>query len=47
MWEWKSGRKVTRFSWRGRGAMRWIFIQLEDDDLLDGITRYLPTRPVD
>ena len=40
MWEWRSGRKATRFSWRGRGSTRWIYIQLQDDALVDDIARY-------
>ena len=42
MWEWSNGRRVVRFNWRGRGAARWISITLRDDDVMDGIARYLP-----
>lgn len=41
MWEWSSDRKVVRFNWRGRGEARWIAITLRDDDVMDGIARYV------
>jgi len=45
MLEWKSGRKVVRLSWRGRGNARWISITLTDDDVMDGIARYVRRTP--
>ena len=44
MLEWASGRRVVRLNWRGRGNARWISITLRDDDVMDGIKRYVP-RP--
>jgi hypothetical protein len=41
MWEWSNGRRVVRFNWRGRGQARWISITLRDDDVMDGIARYV------
>ncbi|HEV8303453.1 MAG TPA: hypothetical protein VGQ25_00715 [Gemmatimonadales bacterium] len=41
MWEWTSGRRVVRFNWRGRGQARWVSITLRDDDVMDGIARYV------
>jgi len=42
MLEWTSGRRVVRLNWRGRGNARWISITLRDDDVMDGIARYIP-----
>jgi len=42
MLEWASGRRVVRLNWRGRGNARWISITLRDDDVMDGIKRYVP-----
>jgi hypothetical protein len=42
MLEWTSGRRVVRLNWRGRGTARWISITLRDDDVMDGIRRYVP-----
>src|SRR5256712_869860 len=42
-WEWKNGRRVARLNWRGRGGARWIYINLADNDLMDGISRYVKT----
>jgi hypothetical protein len=39
-WEWKRGRWVTRLNSRGRGAARWIYVNLTDYDLVDRISRY-------
>ena len=39
-WEWRYGRQVLRFNWRGRGDMRWIYVAFWDADVLDGISRY-------
>lgn len=39
-WEWRYGRKVVRFSWRGRGTGRWVSITLTDNDVMDRISRY-------
>ena len=44
MLEWASGRRVVRLNWRGRGNARWISITLRDDDVMDGIARYIPSR---
>ncbi len=41
MLEWVSGRRVVRLNWRGRGTARWISITLRDDDVMDGIARYV------
>jgi len=41
MLEWASGRRVVRLNWRGRGNARWISITLRDDDVMDGIARYV------
>lgn len=41
-WEWSAGRQVARFNWRGRGARRWVFLELRDGAILDSITKYLP-----
>ena len=40
-WEWRYGRQVVRFNWRGRGTARWISITLTDNDVLDRIGRYV------
>src|SRR5207245_527463 len=42
-WEGKNGRRVARLNWRGRGGARWIYINLADNDLMDGISRYVKT----
>ncbi len=42
-WEWRYGRKVVRFSWRGRGTARWVSITLTDRDVMDRIGRYART----
>ena len=39
-WEWRYGRKVVRFSWRGRGTARWVSVTLTDRDVMDRIGRY-------
>jgi hypothetical protein len=44
MLEWKSGRRVVRLNWRGKGTARWISITLTDNDVMDGIARYIPAR---
>jgi hypothetical protein len=38
--EWKTGRRVIAFTWRGRGPARWFFINLRDDELLQGTSPY-------
>lgn len=43
-WEWTAGRQVARFNWRGRGARRWIFLEMRDGAILDSISKYLPRR---
>ncbi len=45
MLEWSSGRRVVRLNWRGRGDARWISITLRDDDVMDGIARYVRRPP--
>jgi hypothetical protein len=42
--EWKTGRRVVAFTWRGRGPARWFFINLRDDEFLQGPSHYT-TRP--
>jgi hypothetical protein len=44
MWEWRArgGHEVVRLTWRGRGAVRWIYIALWDEPLMDRISRYVP-----
>jgi hypothetical protein len=39
--EWKTGRRVVRLSWRGRGAARWVYVNLTDYDLMERISRYV------
>ncbi len=39
--EWVYGRQVVRFNWRGRGSQRWIYVTLEDRDVMDRISRYV------
>ena len=41
-WEWRTGRRVARLSWTGRGRARWIYVNLTDKDVMDGISRYVP-----
>ena len=41
MLEWSSGRRVVRLNWRGAGQARWISITLRDDEVMDGISRYV------
>ena len=38
--EWRTGRRVVAFSWRGRGPARWFYINLRDDKLLQGTSPY-------
>jgi hypothetical protein len=38
--EWKRGRQVATFSWRGHGPARWFYINLRDDQLLRGTSPY-------
>jgi hypothetical protein len=38
--EWNVGRRVVAFTWRGRGPARWFFINLRDDELLQGTSPY-------
>jgi hypothetical protein len=40
-WEWKNGHRVARLSWRGLGAARWIYVNLADYDVMNGITHYV------
>lgn len=45
-WQWSYGRKVVRLSWRGRGPARWVSVTLSDNDVMDGISRYVRrTKP--
>ena len=39
--EWKTGHRVVRLSWRGRGAARWVYVNLSDYDLMERISRYV------
>ena len=39
--EWKDGRRVAAFTWRGRGPARWFFINLWDDALLQRTSPYV------
>ncbi|HUK22235.1 MAG TPA: hypothetical protein VLV45_11865 [Gemmatimonadales bacterium] len=41
-WEWKNGQRVARLTWRGRGSARWIYVSLTDQDVLNGIVKYVP-----
>ena len=43
--QWAYGRQVVRFSWRGRGTARWVSITLADNDVMDGISRYVKRSP--
>ena len=40
-WQWSRGSQMVRFNWRGRGTARWIYILLQDQTVMDGITRYV------
>jgi hypothetical protein len=39
-WEWRYGRRLVRFNWRGRDTARWVSIMLLDLDVMDRIARY-------
>jgi hypothetical protein len=39
--EWKDGRRVVAFTWRGRRSARWFYINLRDDGLLQGTAPYV------
>ena len=39
--EWRTGRRVVVFTWRGRGPARWFYINLRDDKLLQGTSPYV------
>ena len=44
MWQWNSAGgniQTVRFTWRGRGSARWIYITLTDKRVMDGISRYV------
>lgn len=43
-WEWTFGRQVVRLNWRGRGTARWVYVVLEDRDVLDRISQYARVR---
>ncbi len=43
-WQWKNGRRILKLNWRGRGNARWIYVQMEDGDLLARISHYTATR---
>jgi len=43
--QWAYGRQVVRFSWRGRKTARWVSITLSDNDVMDGISRYVKRSP--
>jgi hypothetical protein len=40
-WQWSYGRRVVRFSWRGRESARWVSITLTDNDVMDRIASYM------
>ena len=42
--EWVNGPKVVRFNWRGRANARWIYVQLEDRQIMDRISKYVTRR---
>ena len=44
MWEWRSGRQHLRLTWRGHGTIRWIYISLWDDAVMDRIAAYAHRR---
>ena len=48
-WEWRSGHRFARLTWRGRESARWIYVSLVDQDLMNGIARYAkaarPSKP--
>jgi hypothetical protein len=39
-WQWSYGRRIVRFTWRGRGSARWVSITLADKDVMDRIASY-------
>jgi len=41
-WEWTKGRRFIRISWRGRADWRVISITLNDRDVMNRITHYVP-----
>jgi hypothetical protein len=43
-WEWKRGRQVVRFNWRGRDTARWVSITLTDNGVMDRIKHYATAR---
>ena len=43
-WQWKNGRRILKLNWRGRGSARWIYVQMEDGDLLARISHYTAAR---
>jgi hypothetical protein len=45
MWEWRSGRQFARLTWRGRGSIRWVYISLWDEGVMDRISHYVGRRP--
>lgn len=40
-WEWSAGRQVARLNWRGKGSQRWVYVELRDDAILEGISKYV------
>ncbi|HET7791406.1 MAG TPA: hypothetical protein VFK78_11485 [Gemmatimonadales bacterium] len=44
MWEWQAGRRFVRLTWRGKADWRVASITLNDRDVMDRITHYLPPR---
>jgi hypothetical protein len=42
--EWTYGRRLVRFSWRGRGSARWIYVTLSDHDVMDRIASYVQRK---
>jgi len=45
MWEWRAGPQVARLTWRGRGSVRWTYIALWDEGVMNRISRYVGRRP--
>ena len=45
MWQWSfaggGNVQTVRFTWRGRGSARWIYITISDRRVMDGIARYV------
>ena len=44
-WQWQYGHQYVRYNWRGRGAARWIYVNLWDQRVMDGISKYVTRTP--